>query len=271
MGAWDWISDKAGYVEPWNKKFLSVADPGNLLGQNGGSVPNQPGVTANGDSNQQNLVRDPVTGMYVDPTTGNVYMDALGKNGKGQVTNPNVAQQVARNAGISDAMLAKFDQDRKNSQIAQSGQGQLVGQLDDQITGKGPSVAGSQIASTLGNIQRTQMAGASGVGGESAFAARRAALTNIGNQQQQASQNLATLRAQETASALQQKGNVLGALAGEANTQSGQSLSGAHAFSGDALQGQEAQQGLNANAATQQDKDRKDRENKVIGAIGTLF
>lgn len=262
MGAWDWLSSKAG----WIKDHL---DPGNLLHNN--DVPGQPGVnnapasTLNG---YKEMRRDPVTGLYQDPTTGQVYYDQFGKQ---LVTNPNVAQQVAQNFQTSQAILGGLSGARADAAAANTGQASLVNNLNGVINGTAPSVAGSQLAGTLGNIQRTQMATASGFGGNNAFAARRQAMQNIAQTQQQASQQLAQLRAQEVAAAMAAKGGVLQNMAGNANTQAAQDIAGGANFAEIAAKGQGAQQGLQTDTDKANIEERNDKAQRTAGAIGSLW
>ncbi len=252
MGTWDWIKD--------------TLDPGDLLHQN--DVAPQPGVTANGESNTGNLQRDPVTGLYMDPITGNVFTDQYAKM---QVTNPNVAQQVATNFQQSQALLGMLPGARQDARLASNGQGQLIQDLNGVISGSAPSVAGTQLAGTLGNIQRTQSAIASGYGGANAFAARQAAARNIGAAQQQASQNAAALRAQEVQGAIGAKGGVLANMASNANEQAAQDIAGAGAFSQLASKGQQAQQGMNTEADKANTDESNDKAQRLASSIGSLW
>lgn len=252
MGAWDWIKDHI--------------DPGNLLHQN--NVPNQPGVTANGVSSFTDLQRDPITGMYFDPTTGNTFTDPYGQK---QVMNPNVAQQVAANFQQANSLLAGVQDARKTAATANAGQGRLVQDLNGVISGSTPSVAGTQLAGTLGGIQRTQSAMASGYGGANAFAARQAAARNTGNAQISAAQAAASLRAQEIASAIGAKGGVLNSMATNANTQASQDLAGGTELAGLSMRGQTAQQGLDASANKDNTEESNDKAQRTVGAVGSLW
>lgn len=270
MGTWDWIKDKGKTVVPGTDNFFNIADPANITGQNGDKVPAQPGVTANGESSFTDLKQDPVTGLYYDPTTGNVF-NSPHPYPENQVVNPNVAQQVASNFQQSQAILGGVTQARANASTANAGQAQLVGDLNGVISGSAPSVAGTQLAGTLGGIQRTQSALASGQGGANAFAARRAAAQNIGNAQQAASQHAAQLRAQEVANAMSAKGTVLNSQATNANTQAAQDIAGGAEFAGLASKGQQAQQGMNTDAETKYAEAEAKRKGGIPGLIGSLF
>lgn len=254
----------------WYDGWKGIVDPGNLLHHD--NVPQQPGVggqplTKNA-ARPQDLQLDPLTGRYFDPVNGTTYAD---KNGTVVITNPNVAQQAATATGNSESILGDLNTARSTGAAALNGQGQLVNQLDRVAFGKTPSVAQNQLTSTLGGIQRTQESQASGIGGANAFAAQRAAAQNIGNAQIAASQQAATLRAQETATAMQQKGNVLNSIAGNSNTQAAQDIQGGNAFANTGANLQEAQQGLNQSGAEKKIADDKDRGNKVIGALATIL
>jgi len=268
--AFDWLEDKAKYVVPGTDNFFSIADPANITGRNGNKIPQQPGVTANGESSFQDLQKDPVTGLYYDPTTGNVF-NSPHPYPQNQVVNPNVVQQVASNFQQGNALLGQVAGARKDAGAAASGQGQLIQDLNGVISGSAPSVAGTQLAGTLGGIERTQEALASGQGGANAFAARQAAARNIGAAQQQASQNAATLRAQEVQGAIGAKGGVLANMAGNANTQAGQDIEGGAAFSQLASKGQQAQQGMNQDANKQYAEAEAKRKGGIPGLIGSLF
>jgi len=254
MSTWDWIKDHI--------------DPGNLLHDN--PVPNQPGVTANGASapNVSQFQRDPITGMYYDPTTGGVYADQYGTQ---QVTNPNVAQQVAKNFQTSGALLGGLTGARADAAAANSGQVNLLGQLASVVNGTAPSVAGTQLASTFGDISRSVNSAASGYSGNNAFAARQQAMRTIADQQQRQSQAIAQLRAQEVAAARNAQGGILANMAGNANTQAGQDIGAGLGFGELAQKGQAAQQGLDYDASKANTEERNDKAQRTAGAIGSLW
>jgi hypothetical protein len=268
--AFDWLEDKAKYVVPGSDNFFSVADPANITGHNGNKVPQQPGVTANGPSSFTDLQKDPVTGLYYDPTTGNVFTSPH-PYPENQVVNPNVAQQVASNFQTGQALIGQVSGARKDAGAAASGQAGLIQNLNGVISGSAPSVAGTQLAGTLGGIERTQEALASGQGGANAFAARQAAARNIGAAQQQASQSAATLRAQEVQGAIGAKGGVLANMASNANEQAGQDITGASAFQQLAGKGQQEQQKMNTDAEKQYAEAEAKRKGGIPGLIGSLF
>jgi hypothetical protein len=251
MGAWDWAKDKI--------------DPGDLLHQN--NVPNQAGAnTGNGDTfDQRNLKQDPTTGYYMDVTTGTIYQSPYGGN---VITDPNVAQQVARNFGTSQEIIKGLATARTTGAQALSGQNGLVQDYQSTINGSAPSVAQNQLTQNLGNIQRTQMALASGTGGANAFAAKRAAAANISTGQLSADQAAATLRAQEVNAARTGQGQVLQSIAGNANDQAGQSIAGGSDYAKLALSGQAGQQGLNLAADTANTAESNDKAQRLVGAVG---
>lgn len=263
MGAWDWIKEKG-------KDLGRIADPGGVF--TGASVPDQPGVT-NKDTPTPNA-DGAVTGAYIDPTTGMQYDPTSGTtftaDGTAVVTDPNVAQQVAANYATSRTLLGGLGQAKTQQQVAFNGQQGLLGDLNKTITGATPSVAQNQLTQSLGQIQRTQMAGAAGASGANAFAARRAALATIGNADTATSQAQSILRAKELNDAQTAKAGVLANIGSNANTQASQAISGGSDFADKAATGQAGQQGLNYGAAAQQNKDKKDTSNKIISLISAL-
>jgi hypothetical protein len=262
MGWTDWLADKT-------KAGARILDPGGIF--IGGSVPNQPGVS-NGQTPHPNETGG-VNGAYIDPTTGYQYDPNSGTTYTSDgtiVTNPNVAQQVAQNYATSRTLLGGLGQANSQRQTAFNGQKGLLSSLDNTISGAGPSVAQNQLTQGLGQIQRTQMAGAAGASGSNAFAARRAALSNIGNASSAADQSAAILRAKEINDAQTAKAGVLNSIAGHADTQADQAITGGGAFADKAAGGQAGQQGLDYGAAAQQNKDKKDTSNKIFSLIGSM-
>lgn len=97
----------------------------------------------------------------------------------------------------------------------QSGQMQLMGQLQDRASGGGPSVAQNQLQqATDQNIAQAYAMGSALQGNNQAGAAREVAYQRAGIQQQAANQS-AQLRAQEQISAQQQLSSMLGGARGQ--------------------------------------------------------
>ncbi len=223
----------------------------NALGY--GEMPKQPGVGGPAKDPSQ-LKQDPTTGMYYDPTSGTTYTDASGGT---PVVNPNVAQQVASNFGVSRQVLGRTGaSDAEHAQVM-GGQNRLLGQLDNTITNvNAPSVAATQLAINNDRNSKNALGNASGVGGANAFAARRQALNSIAGGNAATAQNAALARAAEVASAQQQKGNVLGQQSTAGNQRYATDAASAAKFADTAMTGQELNQGLD------QKQNEKDNENK---------
>lgn len=136
-------------------------------------------------------------------------------------------QKLAQQQAFTQALMAQ-------TPGAIGAQQQILGQLQQQAQGLGPSVARRQLAETTGqNVAQTAalMAGQRGAGANAGLIARQAASAGMGAQQQAAGQ-AATLRAQEQLAAQQ-------AAAGLAGRQIGQV-------------GEAQQTGLQAQTAAQQ-------------------
>lgn len=208
-----------------------------------GNGKQQPGVGGPAPDPSR-LVRDPMTGKYVDPATGTTYTDATGQT---PVAAPNVSQQVALNSQTSRDFLGRLQQSDAEHRQAFEGQTGLINQLDNTINNRNaPSVAATQLAINNDNNARQAMGTAAGVQGPNAFAARRAALQAVAQGNTGTAQNAALLRAHEVATAQQQKGNVLGQQSALGNQRYGQDMTGAGEFAVLADRGQEGVQGLNA-------------------------
>jgi hypothetical protein len=209
-------------------------------------VPGQPGVGAGPPANPAQFIRDPTTGMYYDPTSGKTYTDAAGTQ---LVTNPNVAQQVAQNIQRANSLFTSSTQ----------GQNQLIGDLNNVINGSAPSVAQNQLGQGVDNIAKSANAMAAGHTGENAALAHIQAMRSAADAQAKANQDAAMLRAQETAQARAQLGNVLGQ---QQDTGLGYAKTGES--------GQEAQQGLNEKSDEKNAETNKgliDQGAHVLGAL----
>lgn len=196
----------------------------------------------------ERAVRDPATGYYYDPATGTSYMDAQGQT---PVANPNVAQQVATNYAQQQAYQRELAASREGVRSGVGGLMNLAGQYGDAAAGRGPSVAQSQLRSGFDAITSTQLSGAAGVGGDNSFAARRAALQNIGSAGLRHNQASAELRAREIEAARAGRGQALSAAGNLSQNQYGTDAAAA-ARSGElALGGQRGQQGIDAQGQAQ--------------------
>lgn len=225
----------------------------------------QPGVggpIAPGDVGR--LKRDPGTGYYVDPVTGTSYTDA---NGTTPVANPNVAQQVATDAGTARDFLGRARSGDAEHAFTLSGQRQLDKQLAGTIAGTTPSVAQTMLGQSTDATNRRQLSAAAGVGGANAFAARRQALQNIAQTNGQADQAAAIVRAKEINDATNSRANLLGQVATGTDRRYATDVGAAGDFSSLALNGQEKNQGLDTDA----DKDKKNFNRKVGQGIVNGF
>lgn len=227
----------------------------------------QPGVGGPA-KDPSKLMRDPVTGMFYDPTTGTSYTDA---GGQVVIANPNVAQQVATNAQRATAFLSQLgglEQERKAEQEKQQA---LEGHFNAVLSGNAPSVAEMQargLAQAGASQQLAQVAGASGA--SSPLAALMAA-RNTGQVYANANNAGAMGRvAEETAA-----GNALNALLANeaANTQRATDTTaglGMH-LTDTAATGQEAQQGLNRQADKEKAADEKSFGGGVLSTLSHLI
>lgn len=214
-----------------------------ILGSGAG---NQPGVGAYGSGNPSALVRDPQTGLYFDPTTGNTYTDPQGNQ---PVADPNVSQQVAANFARSSGFLnnlSTFDAAQKDT-IA--GQGALEQVLRDRVAGKGASLAGMQLQAGQDNIARQELAQSAGVSGAGAPLAQLAAMRNTGSASIAANNAAAVARVKEEQDAANALSNLLAQRANAANTGLQTNIGASTNFANLAMSGQSGQQGLDAAAA----------------------
>jgi hypothetical protein len=211
-------------------------------------------------------------GTWIDKATGNVltpgpngtFLNAATGGSYSQdgtpVAAPNVAQQTATANQNSQGFLGNLQGDRALSAQGAAGQMGLAASLNDTISNpQHSSVAANQLGASLDDTNRTQMAAAAGVGGPNAFAAHRQAMQNIAFNGDREAQAGALLRAQETASAQGQLGNVYGSLQSQGATQYGQDTGAATAFSGQAMAGAAGDAAAKAAAA-------KANQDLVLGA-----
>ena len=167
----------------------------------------------------------------------------------------------------SQAILAGLAGAQQNQQKAANGQLDQVQSLNGVIAGTAPSVAGAQIQQNLGQIAAQQNAAASGMGGQNAFAARRAAAANIGNAQTGAAQAAAINRANEINAAQGLKASTLQSIAGNANTEANTAIGGAATFGGQALNGQMGIEKLNNETNTNNVNANNNQKAAIIGDI----
>jgi len=198
-------------------------------------APGLPGTPTGPAPDPSRLQRDPVTGQMVDPVTGARYTDGTGQTA---ITNPTAATQVAGANATATQILAGLPADQLQQRQALDAQKGQVASIDQTIAGTAPSVAQNQLTQSLGQINRNVMSQAAGAGGQNAFAARRAAMQTIGANDIAAAQGAATTRAGEVATAQGLKASVLNSLAGNANTQTGQTLDAGENFTNQALTGE---------------------------------
>lgn len=232
-----------------------------------GNVPHQPGVAGdtNVPTNPANLVQDPVTGMWYDPTTGRTFTD---QSGTTPVTNPNIAQQVAANFQQAQALRALAGQSRAQQNQVFGQQTQLVDNLNTTIHDpNASSVARTQLQQGLGQIANQQLSAAAGVGGQNAFLARRNALNNIANATAKANEASGLARAAEVQGAQNTLAGVLNSQGAGARDMYKTDTGAAGDYSRLALEGQKGQQGMDqaADEAT-----RKNRQTFSMGVIKGL-
>lgn len=226
------------------------------------------GVTAKGPpgvggpaEDPSRLRFDPQTNMWVDPVTNTAYIDATGQQ---PIHDPHVSQQVAQNWQERQKFLNQGQADRGIINQAQAGQTGLASSLNNTINNpNATSVAGSQLTEGNDVNGRTQLALAAGQGGANAAAGRRQAAQNIGQAGAQLDQSQALLRADETAKAQGQLGQVYGNMANQGINLSGQDNQNAGNF---ASLSQSGAGGLeNLNVQTQ-----KDNQNMALGGLNGL-
>jgi hypothetical protein len=231
------------------KKIGDATGLSTLLGEAKGVLGPAPQPGVGGPLKDPNdagrLVRDPNTGHYYDPATGTSYMDEYGQT---PVANPNVAQQVATNYANQQAFNKQLAESRAGVRGAVGGLTGLAGDYRAVINGTAPSVAQSQMRTGLETINASQLSGASGVGGDNAFAARRAALQNIAHAGLRANQDASLLRAKEVADARAGIGQAFSASGNLSQNQYGTDASAGLRSGELALSGQRGQQGMDASA-----------------------
>jgi len=209
--------------------------------------------------NGQPLTRDPVTGGFVDPSTGNVF-----DSGGQPITNPNVAQQVAQNTRVAAGYQATgAAQDAKLDQV-EGAQGGLATQLQKVIAGKAPSVAATQLAQAQDATERNILGQTAGISGPSSYDARRAAINAIAASRTANAGNAALTRATEVSNATNSLGSVLNSQASGLQARQNTNVSAGSDYASKAAQGEAGQQGLNA------DIDKENQQNNTARYGATL-
>src|SRR3569623_214455 len=163
------------------------------------------------DQNGQPLQRDPVTGNYYAPSTGTSFA-AHGA----AITDPTLAQQVAQHSQPAQTYQTQGNAQNTNLEAAQKNQGQRVQTLQNVVAGRAPSVAATQLAQSQDQTERNILGQVAGVGGPSAYDARRAAISAIANSRLQNAGQAAQLRAQEIQGATGQLATAINNQAGTA-------------------------------------------------------
>lgn len=210
----------------------------------------------------QPLTRDPVTGGYVDPTTGNAF-DANGT----AIVDPNVAQQVAQSARVAAGYQATGKAQDAALDKVEGAQGGLATQLQNVIAGRAPSVAATQLAQAQDATERNILGQAAGVAGPSAYDARRAAMNAIATARTQNAGNAALTRATEVNNATTQLGGVLNSQASGLQARQNTNVGAGANYAQLAESGQEKQQGLNTDADEKNQANNTQRYGAALNAL----
>lgn len=202
------------------------------------------------------LVFSPTTGVYVDPSTGQVFHDAAGTVPS---TDPGLTDQARRSLGISNQLFASLAQYGQQYQQAQNGQNAVGAYLQRIISGAAPSVAGTQLQQGLDTIKSGVQSQASGATGVNQPLANYGAIQAYGDAAAKANAAAATERAQEQGQAVSQLGALRAGQAGQALQGAGQSIQGGNQAAGIA-------------ATTQGNQAQLDQQNKMawLSFIGNL-
>ncbi len=175
---------------------------------------------------------DPITGQYIDPTTGQV------------IQNPNVAQQVAATSVRQrEAEQSAGEYGQRESDIFGQ-QSDLAGYLNDVIAGKTPSVAELQLGRGLDSIRRQAVGIAGTATGANMPLAQLTALQTVGRAGGEANQQASINRAAESAAARGELANLLNAQQASSQKFATDKDRLALDYGDMALRGQSAQQGL---------------------------
>lgn len=226
-----WVGQGEHPGDPWSK--------GNVYGK-GNMNQTQPATTT---QPVNNIMYDPLTGLYVNKANGMVSTDPAGK---APVANLSTAQLAARNVAISQGFYNRLGNLNTSFDQNQAGTNAALTDTNNVIAGKTPSVAGIQLQQGLGQAAARQEAEASGVGGVNGALARQNAAQNIARLQVKTNQDAALLRAQEIEGARQQRNTLLNNQGTQLNTAVGQNIHGGEAATAAAQGGQSSQDALAA-------------------------
>lgn len=212
----------------------------------------------------QPLTRDPVTGGYVDPATGNVF-DSTGA----AVTDPNVAQQVAQNARVATGYQTAGKAQDASLDKVEGQQSGLATQLQRVIAGQGPpSVAATQLAQAQDATERNILGQTAGVSGPSAYDARRAAISAIATSRAQNAGNAALTRATEVNNATNSLAGVLNSQASGIQARQNTNVGAGANYASLAQGGQEKQQGLDQDTDKTNQQSQTQRYGATLSALG---
>lgn len=194
------------------------------------------------------LTQDPTTGLFVDPASGQAYVDAAGTT---LSTNPSLTSQAVQSLQLRNQLASKIGTFQGQEQGAQAGQTGLGVSLARTVAGTGgPSVAQTQLQQSTGQIAAGQESQAAGATGINAALARYAAMQNTGAAQAQAAQSAAVLRAQEVAQAQKEQADVLASQANEGNQAAQTATTGANQAGANAAQTADTQATINQQNST---------------------
>jgi hypothetical protein len=185
----------------------------------------------------------------------------LGLGGQEVGQNPVTQQQIQQSYGGTQSALQQQQallQALQAQQGGVAGQGQVYGQLQDVIAGRGPNPAQAMLAQATGqNVanQAALMASQRGAQANPALLAQQMAQAGS-NAQQQAAGQAATLQAQQALGALGQAGNL-------ASTQAAQRIGATQGLTADQL----AQQQLLANQYQSANQLASQNQRSVVGGL----
>lgn len=204
-------------------------------------IPGPPGVGGPA-ADARNLVRDPSTGLFYDPTTGTSYSDPHGRQ---PVADPNLAQRSAIDAARAGSFLDKLNGYANREAATFSDEQGLARNLQNTIRGVGaPSVAQNQLVQGMEQAANQQQSMASGASGTDAALARMQAARNTGNLQAATNQQQALVRAQEVADAQRNLGGLLKGMADQSRGFYDTNVNAADSFNRTGLDAQKNQQGI---------------------------
>lgn len=249
-----------GWTDDLKGNLGQTLDPGNLLGVGGSKGP--AGLSGPLESHQAGRLQPRPDGTFFDPVSGTTYADEWGNT---PLAAPNVTQQVQTNALTGRDFLDRNAVQDARGTTAYNGQKAFGDDLNQVIRNpNAPTVSTAVMDQAIGNIDRQQLAGVAGAGGVNAAAARRQALSNMGNLDLQAAGQGAIARATEAAGARQAQATNLQNMAGNSLEATGQNNQGAAAFSGLADKGAEA----NQTATMQNNEKNMQQKQGFLGGIG---